>query len=193
MRPPASSPLLSRRRRSSSTPTGSTRKVVAVGTVRLSVMLATSLAWGPLIGEAPAGRRVAAAAGSAGIDVPSAFSAALDPLVTAGGRSPTTPLSNRRRQSGPTVAGSLRNSSYIAWAKPALAVSNTFGSTTSTIPAVVRAKGAVGTAEDPGIGDRKITVGQSVGRKDAQGVHRGGSRTSPVLSCYLSILSNVRD
>ena len=47
-------------------------------------------------------------------------------------RSPTTPLSNRRRHSGPTAAGSRRNSSYMACAKPALAVSNTFGSTSQS-------------------------------------------------------------
>src|SRR5437867_2086639 len=53
--PAAWSPRLSPRRFSSSTPTGTTRKVVAVGTARLSFMLATSLAAGPLIADAPGG------------------------------------------------------------------------------------------------------------------------------------------
>ncbi len=44
------------------------------------------------------------------------------------GRTPTTPLSNSRRHSGPTEEGSRKYSSYMTWAKPALAVSKTLGS-----------------------------------------------------------------
>src|SRR3954451_10223942 len=73
--------------------------------------------------------------------------------------SPTTPLSNRRRHSGPTADGSLKNSSYMACAKPALAVSNTFGSTLTfldsgrpEVPEAADAKGPV-----------KITALQAMG------------------------------
>src|SRR5215211_4870020 len=138
-------PWLSPRRFSSSALTGSTRKVVAVGTARLSFMLATSLAAGPLMGDAPAGgveggADAAPGAGMVGVpvtaDEPSAAATAgrgaVAPLPS--GRSPTTPLSNRRRHPGSTADGSRRNSSYMACAKPALAVSKTLKSTTFTIP-----------------------------------------------------------
>jgi hypothetical protein len=135
-RPVAWMAALIRRRRSSSAPTGTTRKVVAVGTVRLCSMLATSLAAGPLMGLAPAGgawleAAVSAAAVSGRLAVPP-FRRSADPPFGAG-RSPTMPLSNRRRHSGPTAEGSRRNSSYMACAKPALAVSNTLGSTKFTV------------------------------------------------------------
>src|SRR5689334_13458856 len=166
------SPWLKLRRRSSSTPTGRTRKVVAVGTVRLSVMLATSLAAGPLMAEAPAGMSATGAeltgTGAGGIAAATAARGSVWGRVAAvplpSGRSPTTPLSNSRRHSGPTAAGSRRNSSYIAWANPALAVSNTLKSTTSTIPARERAKRVAGTGPVTLSGEcRKITVGRGVG------------------------------
>src|SRR5689334_9080036 len=179
------SPWLKLRRRSSSTPTGRTRKVVAVGTVRLSVMLATSLAAGPLMAEAPAGMSDGGGelegAGAAGMAAATAARgsvwgrAAAVPLPS--GRSPTTPLSNSRRHSGPTAAGSRRNSSYIAWANPALAVSNTLKSTTSTIPARGRTKWVAGTGPVTLSGEwRKITVGQGVGMTVPRGNHASRAR-----------------
>ena len=117
-RPAAWSAPLSRRRRSSSTPTGTTRKVVAVGTVRLSFMLATSLAAGPLMGAAPDGRRGGRTGGPADGGRRRRRPAAVgrQPVASAGppvrrpprcglGRSPTTPLSNSRRHSGPRPRG----------------------------------------------------------------------------------------
>ena len=139
---------LSRRRRSSSTPTGTTRKVVAVGIVRLCSMFATSLAAGPLRGLAPEGRAGASpeavgrtggradgsvVGGVACSGPPSACPPVRLSAPFGLGLSPTTPLSKSRRHSGPTAAGSRRNSSYMACAKPALAVSNTLGSTEFTV------------------------------------------------------------
>ena len=139
-RPAAWSAPLSRRRRSSSTPTGTTRKVVAVGTVRLSLHVGDELGGGALDRRwrrrrrRQAGRRASgpparrAPAASACGPLPAGRLAADGPCRPApfgSGLSPTTPLSNRRRHSGPTAAGSRRNSSYMACAKPALAVSNT--------------------------------------------------------------------
>src|SRR5215203_1289370 len=67
LRPALCSAALRLRRRSSSTATDNSRNVVAVGTVRLSFMLATSLAAGPLIGVVlDAGKRVSGSAAREG-------------------------------------------------------------------------------------------------------------------------------
>src|SRR3954453_18082909 len=95
--PAACIPALSALRRSSSTATGSSRNVVAVGTVRLSIILATSLAAGPLIGLTPDGGEAGRRVGRTG------WVTSLLPRFPAPLPSPTTPLSNSRRHSGPTA------------------------------------------------------------------------------------------
>src|SRR3954471_13062183 len=139
--PAACIPALSALRRSSSAATARTRKVVAVGTVRLSVILATSLAAGPLIGLAPDRGEAGRLGGGEVVEDDPELTRLLLPSFPASPLpralpffSPTTPLSNRRRHSGPTALGSRRNSSYIAWAKPAFAVSKTLGSTSHILP-----------------------------------------------------------
>src|SRR5688572_1145025 len=98
---------------------------------------------GPLIRTAPAGTPGGTAGcgtagcGTAGPAVDPDVLGAGVPFVTGdgaapfpvSGRSPTCPLSNRRRHSGDTEAGSRRKSSYKDCANPALAVSNTLGCT----------------------------------------------------------------
>ena len=75
-------------------PTGSSRKVVAVGTVRLSVMLATSLAAGPFIGWAAgqlgSGEAGAEAPGIVAVVLPAVLPAS--PLASGLPRFPASPL-----------------------------------------------------------------------------------------------------
>src|SRR4029077_8987112 len=113
-------------------------------TERLSFMLWTSRAAGPLICEAPGGRSPVAgwgtaaggwadtATGERGAGSTPAPSVRMGRWPSPLGCTPITPLSNSRRHYAPTALGSRRNSSYIAWANPALAVSNTLMSTPSS-------------------------------------------------------------
>ncbi len=138
---------MSSRRRASRVATDSSRKLVAVGIDRLSFMLATSLAAGPVIGTAPGGTAAGvASAGRAGAEVAEPLAAGVVPLagrpsltdgwcpLPCSGARPGLPVWKYRRHSSDTAAGSRRNSSYMIWAKPAFAVSNTFGSTDRSQP-----------------------------------------------------------
>ena len=139
-RPAGLQTLVDPRLRSSSTPTARTRKRRGGRDGQALLHVRDELGGGALDGgrsgwERPDwGRGASRGRGSGGRQVPSlrpAFRCGLDgisPLPPIRPL-PTMPLSKSRRQSGPTVAGSFRNSSYMACAKPALAVSNTFGST----------------------------------------------------------------
>src|SRR6266702_4494579 len=103
------------------------RKEVAVGTVRDSVMFATSRAAGPVIGTAPGGagstERGAGGAAGAGAGVAAACSVLRAPWMI--GSSASFPLSNSSRHSGATDEGSRRYSSYMTCTKAALWVPKT--------------------------------------------------------------------
>src|SRR2546426_8522011 len=132
--PLAASWALSALRRASSVVAEMSRNEVAVGTVRDSVMLATSRAAGPVIGLAPfgSGEWGVGLTGAASRTTPlsplpdvSPVPATWDRLAGITGSSVSLPLSNSSRHSGPTDAGSRRYSSYIAWTKAAFWVPKT--------------------------------------------------------------------
>ncbi len=176
------------RRLSSSTPTGSTRNVVAVGTVRLSFMLATSLAAGPLMGEAPGGAGPARrrrgrpwAAGDGGARLGGGRAAAAAAAVAVG------PLADDAALEQPPPLRPDRGGVPEKFLVHRLGEPGVGGFEYVRIhdvhhPDRCAHQEGSRSGRDPGVGCRKITGRHRQGSTTDEGVHAGRGPSSPLVA-----------